>query len=563
MKIRRISIISLICIMCITFMPMNLYALEDNAVNGDVTVESTQDIIDESVQDMGYTPFSGYNENVETCDLADYQLKKDNTSFRSKSGSSVVSSTFTANEQKLYNDLLPKMRSIAEGDLNSSKVVISVGSYFPKTTYTKSDLGVSSFVNSTETALSDEAITKIDNELNMDFGKVTFALFTNKPFEMYWFDKTNMNTSYSYIDKVNISGDRNTMDTSQIELIFEFPVEKEYSATNATKTLDLNSTLTKSVSTKTQAKAKEVVNQVTSNNKTHYDILKAYMDWVCGAVDYNQTVKLTDDYGNPWQMVWVFDDDDSTKVVCEGYSKAFKYLCDLTPELTNDGIEVYLMLGDLGGNGITPQPHMWNVVHMTDGKNYLVDCTNMDPQAIKWENENLLFMAGAPKESGTADGQASDKYSFSDGKTDVNFTYSSLVMSLFTPVERDLASTSYNASNSTTPSDPTQPTQPTTTDPTTDNPTTDPTVDNPTTNPTTEEPVVEDPEVTDGADEDIDEDDGAIEDDEDEDSTSAKGQSTVKTGDDTNIILYAVILVLAIAAVVALVLVNRKKNKKE
>ena len=35
-------------------------------------------------------------------------------------------------------------------------------------------------------------------------------------------------------------------------------------------------------------------------------------------------------YGDPWQLVYVFDGDPSTNVVCEGYAKAFQYLCDLT-----------------------------------------------------------------------------------------------------------------------------------------------------------------------------------------------------------------------------------------
>lgn len=566
MKLKKLSIISLICMMCFTFLPVNLYALEGDATADTNVVEPApaEDVITEDnnnqTDESEYISYSYVNENVESGDLADYQIKSNKNSLNSKRSSSVVNSTFTANEKKLYNDLLPEMTKLATGASNSARVTVNVGSYFPKESYTREELGITSFASDSQ--LSDETIKSIDNLLNMDFGKVTFALFTNNPFDMYWFDKTNMKYGYSEIGNVLITKDGNSMTTSGIQLVFEFPVEKEYSATNAVKTLDLNTTATSAASSKTQAKAKEVVAEVTKNSKTHYDILKGYMDWICGAVDYNKSISLTDDYGNPWQMIWAFDDDASTNIVCEGYAKAFKYLCDQTPELTNDGIEVYLMLGDLGGSGITPQPHMWNVVHMNNGKNYLVDCTNMDPQTIQWQTPNLLFMAGAPKGSGTSDGKAADMYSFSDGKSNVTFTYSQIVMELFTPAEKDLATESYNPSDSATPSDPSTPTDPSTpSDPGTVDPTT-PGTEDPSVTPGTDEPTVdEDPDVVDeGDDSDIDESDTEMN---DEDTTETKGNTTVKTGDETNMVVYAVLLVVALALVIGLVVYNRKKNKKE
>lgn len=34
------------------------------------------------------------------------------------------------------------------------------------------------------------------------------------------------------------------------------------------------------------------------------------------------------------ELIWVFDGDSSTNVVCEGYAKAFQYLCDLSGAYT-------------------------------------------------------------------------------------------------------------------------------------------------------------------------------------------------------------------------------------
>ena len=53
---------------------------------------------------------------------------------------------------------------------------------------------------------------------------------------------------------------------------------------------------------------------------------------ICNLVDYNNAAADSSTqtaYGDPWQMIWVFDENAETKVVCEGYSKAFQYLCDL------------------------------------------------------------------------------------------------------------------------------------------------------------------------------------------------------------------------------------------
>ena len=72
---------------------------------------------------------------------------------------------------------------------------------------------------------------------------------------------------------------------------------------------------------------------------------------------------------DPWQLVWVFDDDPDTKVVCEGYAKAFKYLVDQA-SFDDSSLECYCVTGTMSGGA-----HMWNIVHRNSG-NRLVDVTN-------------------------------------------------------------------------------------------------------------------------------------------------------------------------------------------
>lgn len=110
-------------------------------------------------------------------------------------------------------------------------------------------------------------------------------------------------------------------------------------------------------------------------------------------------------YSNPWQLIAVFDDDPDTNVVCTGYSKAFQYLCDLS-QFLSPKLACYIVTGSLGGEGSSEGiGHMWNIVTMDDGKNYLVDITNCQD----WEGNGRVdgfFLRGT--KTGTPD----DMYEF-------------------------------------------------------------------------------------------------------------------------------------------------------
>ena len=125
---------------------------------------------------------------------------------------------------------------------------------------------------------------------------------------------------------------------------------------------------------------------------TNYQKLKGYKERICGLVAYNEEAVSNQSAAdsNAWELVWVFDGDDSTKVVCEGYSKAFQYLCDRS-DFDGD-VNCASVTGYMNGGA-----HMWNIVRMPDGNNYLVDVTNCDDYedgriGVGWPDE--LFMAG-------------------------------------------------------------------------------------------------------------------------------------------------------------------------
>lgn len=139
--------------------------------------------------------------------------------------------------------------------------------------------------------------------------------------------------------------------------------------------------------------ARAVVEQY--SDLSDYDKLAAYRDYICGQVEYNydaydagQGKDKTSE--KPWHLIYVFDNDPGTNVVCEGYAKAYKYLCDLS-DFTNY-IDCLLV------NGYTSGDHMWNLLRI-NGRSYMVDLTGCDSE---WGQFGDLFLAGA--EDATGDG---------------------------------------------------------------------------------------------------------------------------------------------------------------
>ena len=133
-----------------------------------------------------------------------------------------------------------------------------------------------------------------------------------------------------------------------------------------------------------------------------------YKDQICALTTYNWDALGNPDpyyYGDPWQLIYVFDGNSNTNVVCEGYSKAFAYLCEKT-NFADSSVNCYIVTGTMDGG-----PHMWNILRWSDGKNYLVDVTNCDDLG------NDLFMA-VPKS-----GSVSAGYTYKLLNNNIKFVY--------------------------------------------------------------------------------------------------------------------------------------------
>ena len=297
----------------------------------------------------------------------------------------------------IYRRLVPEIKKIAAGESASATIVITD----MPITYTQGDLGHITIVKNG--ALSEEAGARIGELFGADVNHdaLLSKLLANMPYELYWFDKTNgMAISYG------IEADENTVTIPYI--VVGFCVADAYRDTTkylvnekGEQILDKDKNpvpdYTAIDTTKTGAAktAAATAAQVVAENqgKGTYGKLVAYREYITKAVDYNFDAANTANYpyGDPWQLIYVFDEDPDTNVVCEGYSKAFKYLCDLTWTGSDPEVACYLPTGTMDG-GIGAGLHMWNIVSI-GGVNYLTDITNCDSGTTGAPDQ--LFLCGA------------------------------------------------------------------------------------------------------------------------------------------------------------------------
>ena len=291
----------------------------------------------------------------------------------------------TGDEKLAYDALKPVVGQIAAGKRAATAVSLGYGSYRVRVNGEIQIWTPEVTVNFTEAAV------------DFDLKAVMTALVSDCPFEMYWYDKiVGCETSYLQINGGTLC---------YIE--FRFNVADAYSK---------GSFMADTAKTAAAATATANANAVVQANKhkTPYERLVAYKEYICTATSYNNAAAEDNStpYGDPWQLIYVFDNDNTTNVVCEGYAKAFQYLCDLDAMLEQgdkDDILCVCASGIMAG-GTSKGRHMWNVVTI-GGKNYLVDVTNCDENTVGAPDR--LFMVGST--------YISDHYSFVCGNQTVYY----------------------------------------------------------------------------------------------------------------------------------------------
>ena len=278
----------------------------------------------------------------------------------------------------IYNKLKSLIQEVAAGKRQSTVFEIKA-----------SDL---SEFNLTKNLDGKDAQTVVSELLSgFDTSKIFTALTSDCPYDLYWSDRS-MSAGYGY---------NSTSSSVSISFQFAFGVSSYYSAGENTIRNDLGDLLAT-----VQNDVKSVVDANAA--KSDYEKLLAYKEAICDRVTYNDDAaeNLNDpDYDqNPWQLIYVFDKNPDTNVVCEGYAKAFQYLCDVSSFQTKDFacylVRGYLSLETENLKDDVPGPHGWNHVTL-NGKTYLIDVTNCDGDSAG--APNYLFMNPPMKEYHTKD----------------------------------------------------------------------------------------------------------------------------------------------------------------
>ncbi|MBE6001546.1 MAG: hypothetical protein E7239_09210 [Sarcina sp.] len=375
----------------------------------------------------------------------------------------------TGQDRVIYDALKAAALEIADGQRDSAIVEIPLSELGIDAgkQYTAEDLGLDYIyrrVNGTgewNPAVGDA----VNSMLSFDSREIFRRLWADCPYEMYW-QRGGYSFPIGLMYSTSASGSGDSWNGfvvfEESPVTFSMCVEQKYR-------LDQDDEYSVDTS-KTGAAcsaawfARSIVNDADNAGLSDYDRLVYYKDRICDEVVYNEEARQNSETypdRGPWALIYVFDQDPDTNVVCEGYSEAFQYLCGLT-EFQSKKIQVYSVSGMFGG-GTGAGPHKWNIVHMDDGFNYLADVTNSDEGTVGWDGR--LFLKGI--EGNVYDGyvlsweeyqeeveEEDGTYVYTYPAGSVDYAYDQETRALFTDEELTLSSRDYVVPGSLPPGPP-------------------------------------------------------------------------------------------------------------
>ncbi len=347
-----------------------------------------------------------------------------------------MSSTFNGSKldgtsRIIYDKGKIMIAEVAAGERANSTFDITADDLGGYKYYTASELGVSSLV--VGGAIPEDAMYAFMGKYGLyplDLTDSFDALLSDCPYERYWMGlqcklDTDATISVYFSDgEYRIGFTKN----KEAKFVYKVPVSVDYRGGD-----EYTANTAKTGAVKASIKCvNDIINQAKSKNDRQK--IEYYRDCICDLVEYNYdayNLSLEDSkkkYGNPWQLVYVFDQDPATNVVCEGYSKAFMYLCDRT-DFSDSSINCYIVSGDMDTEG-----HMWNIIHWSDNKNYMIDVTNSDGMMPR----DGLFMVTPTS------GDINNGYVFKVYSTNITYKYNERTRKTYSDSELTL-----NVANST------------------------------------------------------------------------------------------------------------------
>lgn len=284
--------------------------------------------------------------------------------------------TLEGANKRFYDQLSVNIKEVAAGNMSTTLWSFAAEDLLEQSYFPAEELGVETITSSNIRDLADREMKKQYNS-----ALIMRSLVVDHPYELFWFNKGTGGMHVTYT--LGYTSKRITIKSFKISfaVVEDYGTEEEYTV-NAEKLQSV-------------AKAVENANSIVEDCEALSDLQKIcrYREVLRNLSDYNHSAINPESqkrYGDPWQMIWLFDGDPETKVVCEGFSKGFQYLMD------RSSFSSYEIYSNIAAGTFNGAAHMWNTVHMDDGNNYLADVTN----ATSFEEGTVLRKFLQPVDSG-------------------------------------------------------------------------------------------------------------------------------------------------------------------
>ncbi|MBR6443928.1 MAG: hypothetical protein IKS63_00680, partial [Firmicutes bacterium] len=318
MKRKRVIAVLLSLMIAVFMGPTSVWAADDETVSEIKVTENEKITLDTPDNDELYEQ---YLEKVFYGDKGGQSLRKGRPAYDSLSEV----------EKGVYDSLKAGAKNIADGYGDSAEIQVPLTAFGIQSSneYTAEDLGLEYIYDFDNSAANPGLQNAIKSKLfSFDMSKVIYALYADCPYEFYW-----QRGSFSHGPSYSIGIGKKNDGTVYLSITkgyykVSMTVDPKFRADGGNQY---------SVDTaKTGAALTAVSNAQTivqnAGSMTDYNKLVYYKDQICSRVeyDYDAASSGSSSDGGPWAMIYVFDNDTNTKVVCEGYMEAFQYLCDNT-----------------------------------------------------------------------------------------------------------------------------------------------------------------------------------------------------------------------------------------
>ena len=347
-----------------------------------------------------------------------------------------ASARLSGHNLSCYTYLKQEIRKIADGERTEAIITVPVEEVDAGLTgpmYAE-DLDLPYIVDE-DGELHSSLRTKTNARFVLTLSVIMNALRADCPYELYWHLGSTSLARPDLILKADAEGVPYVVYAGGPA--FKLKVEETYRAEAG------NEYLTDAAKTGAAAaavsNAASYVEQARSACADDYETLRFYMRKIKDLVEYDHdaianTNTLTD--RGAWNLVYVFDGNPDTNVVCEGYAEAFQYLCDQT-DFESDLIECMGVKGYLN-KADAANLHKWNIVTMEDGLKYLVDVTSCDTR-----NNEAYFLKGAS-------GSAAAWYKvYTTGTSYTSYKYYTETTAVYTSEDLTLSENDYLDNRST------------------------------------------------------------------------------------------------------------------